>query len=58
MLCDLAAGLSTGKNPLKLAPVKPQSLIQGVNVQMEKIKVQIDYLKEKLKIIDSQEEKN
>jgi hypothetical protein len=35
-----------------------QSLIQGVNVQMEKIKVQIDYLKEKLKIIDSQEEVN
>ena len=35
-----------------------QSLIQGVNLQMEKIKVQIDYLKEKLKIIDSQEEVN
>ncbi len=35
-----------------------QSLIQGVNVQMEKIKVQIDYLKAKLKIIDSQEEVN
>ena len=35
-----------------------QSLIQGVNLQMEKIKVQIDYLKEKLKIIDSQEEIN
>ena len=35
-----------------------QSLIQGVNVQMEKIKVQIDYLKDKLTIIDSQEEVN
>jgi hypothetical protein len=35
-----------------------QSLIQGVNVQMEKIKIQIDYLKAKLKIIDSQEEIN
>jgi len=35
-----------------------QSLIQGVNVQMEKIKIQIDYLKDKLKIIDSQEEVN
>ena len=35
-----------------------QSLIEGVNVQMEKIKVQIDYLKEKMKIIDSQEEIN
>ena len=35
-----------------------QSLIQGVNLQMEKIKIQIDYLKAKLKIIDSQEEVN
>ena len=35
-----------------------QTLIQGVNVQMEKIKIQIDYLKSKLKIIDSQEEIN
>ncbi len=35
-----------------------QSLIQGVNLQMEKIRVQIDYIKEKLKIIDSQEEIN
>ena len=33
-----------------------QSLIQGVNAQMEKIKIQIDYYKEKLRIIDSQEE--
>jgi len=33
-----------------------QSLIQGVNSQMDKIKTQIDYLKAKLKIIDSQEE--
>lgn len=35
-----------------------QSLIEGVNAQMEKIKIQIDYLKAKLKIIDSQEEIN
>ena len=35
-----------------------QSLIEGVNAQMEKIKIQIDYLKAKLKIIDSQEEVN
>jgi hypothetical protein len=35
-----------------------QSLIQGVNLQMEKLKVQIDQLKAKLKIIDTQEEVN
>ncbi len=35
-----------------------QSLIQGVNDQMDKIKVQIDYLKQKLKVIDSTEEIN
>ncbi len=35
-----------------------QSLIQGVNAQMEKIKIQIDYLRAKLKIIESQEEVN
>jgi hypothetical protein len=35
-----------------------QSLIQGVNLQMEKLKVQIDQLKAKLKIIDTQEEIN
>lgn len=35
-----------------------QSLIQGVNAQIEKTKTQIDYLKSKIKIIDAQDEVN
>lgn len=35
-----------------------QSLIQGVNAQIEKTKSQIDYLKAKIKIIDEQDEIN
>jgi hypothetical protein len=35
-----------------------QSLIQGVNAQIEKTKSQIDYLKAKIKIIDEQDEMN
>ena len=35
-----------------------QSLVQGVNDQIEKLKLQIDQLKSKMKIIDEQEEIN
>ena len=35
-----------------------QSLIKGVNDQIEKLKIQIDQLKSKVKIIDEQEEIN
>jgi hypothetical protein len=35
-----------------------QSLIDGVNDQIDKIRIQIDQLKSKMKIIDEQEEIN